>query len=254
MHKWFTVEQIDKETYVISEYKHWEETHCYLLIGKKKALLIDTGMGIANIKEVVDTLTDLPVEVVATHVHSDHIGGHKLFEHVAVHKAELSWLSEKFPLPIGMVINNLIKEPCDFPPGFCEQDYQVCQVKPTRILQDGDLFDLGDRTVEVIHTPGHSPGHLCFYDRERKYLYTGDLVYRGTLYAFYPTTDPLDYMESIQKIRKYDVSKVLPGHHELQIPVSIIEEIHQGFTTLYDEGKLVQGNGVFSFGQIQIHI
>lgn len=75
---WFTVEMIDETTYAISEYKHCEETHCYLLIGDGKALLIDTGLGVANIKEVVEAITSLPVLAVATHVHWDHIGDNEI--------------------------------------------------------------------------------------------------------------------------------------------------------------------------------
>ena len=58
---WFTIEQIDRDTFSISEYKHWEETHCYLLCGEKCAILIDTGLGVSNIKKIVDSLTELPV-------------------------------------------------------------------------------------------------------------------------------------------------------------------------------------------------
>ena len=88
MENWFTVEPIDSDTFIISEYKHWEETHCYLLCGTKKALLIDTGLGIENIKKVVENLTALPVSVLTTHAHWDHIGGHKYFDDIAVHEAE----------------------------------------------------------------------------------------------------------------------------------------------------------------------
>ena len=91
MTDWFTVETIDKDTFAISEYRHWEETHCYLICGTEKAVLIDTGLGIGNIKSVVDSLTSLPVMAVTTHVHWDHIGGHKYFENLAVHKAEKDW-------------------------------------------------------------------------------------------------------------------------------------------------------------------
>lgn len=61
MDSWFTVEQIDCNTFAISEYKHWEETHSYLLCGEKMAVLIDTGLGISNIKKIVDTLTQTSV-------------------------------------------------------------------------------------------------------------------------------------------------------------------------------------------------
>ena len=80
MDNWFTIEQIDRDTFSISEYKHWEETHCYLLCGEKCAILIDTGLGVSNIRKIVDSLTELPVMAVTTHVHWDHIGGHKYFD------------------------------------------------------------------------------------------------------------------------------------------------------------------------------
>ena len=99
MGNWFTVEKIDNGTYAISEYKHWEETHCYLLCGTEKAVLIDTGLGVANIKAVVDSLTTLPITVITTHVHWDHIGGHGYFDNIAVHEMEENWLSIQFPIP-----------------------------------------------------------------------------------------------------------------------------------------------------------
>ena len=79
MKDWFTIEQIDENTYIISEYRHWEETHCYLLVGDEYALLIDTGLGVGNIRSEVEKLTYKPIVAVATHVHWDHIGGHKYF-------------------------------------------------------------------------------------------------------------------------------------------------------------------------------
>ena len=67
MDNWFTIEQIDRDTFSISEYKHWEETHCYLLCGEKCAILIDTGLGVSNIRKIVDSLTELPVMAVTTY-------------------------------------------------------------------------------------------------------------------------------------------------------------------------------------------
>ena len=100
MNDWFTIDQIDESTYIISENRHWEETHCYLLIGNDRALLIDTGLGISNIYEQVRKLTNKPVAAVATHIHWDHIGGHKYFPEFYAHDAELDWLNGKFPLPL----------------------------------------------------------------------------------------------------------------------------------------------------------
>ncbi len=70
MADWFAVEIIDNDTFAISEYRHWEETHCYLLCGTEKAILIDTGLGIAKIKNIVAGLTTSPVMAVTTHVHT----------------------------------------------------------------------------------------------------------------------------------------------------------------------------------------
>lgn len=254
MGDWFTIEQLDSATYAISEYKHWEETHCYLLLGTRSALLIDTGLGVSNIKEEVDKLTDLPVTVATTHAHWDHIGGHGLFGDIAVHRLEKNWLAGKFPIPLAAVKESLMKEACDFPPDFSLDAYRIFQGEPQLLLEDNMEFDLGNRKVQTIHTPGHSPGHCCFYEPERQYLFSGDLLYRGCLYAFYPTTDPVLFFQSIQKVNRLPISRLFPGHHGLNIPVGLAKEIEAGFSSLERQGKLKQGNGLFDFGSFQIHI
>lgn len=254
MEDWFTVEKIDDDTFAISEYKHWEETHCYLLCGAEKAVLIDTGLGVANIKKVTDRLTALPVLAVTTHVHWDHIGGHRYFDAIAVHELERDWLSVKFPIPLPVVKKNLMCQPCSFPADFHIDRYQIFQGTPQKILHDGDCLDLGNRTLTVIHTPGHSPGHCCFYEPERSYLYSGDLIYSGCLDAFYPTTDPLLFLQSVRKVQSLEIKRVLPAHHQLTIPVNLIDRIEAGFHELESRGMLGQGTGIFDFGDFQIHI
>ncbi len=251
---WFTLEQIDSDTFVISEYKHWEETHCYLLCGNKQAVLIDTGLGVSNIKNLIEQLTDLPIAVFTTHVHWDHVGGHHLFETIAVHKEEQNWIEDSFPLPLQVVKNNLTSKPCDFPIDFTIDKYTIHQSKVQLVLNDGDTIDLGNRMIQVIHTPGHSPGHCCFYEPERKYLYSGDLIYKGCLDAFYPTTNPILFYESIKKILSYPINRILPGHHTLNIKCSLINQIADGFSQLEASSKLYQGAGLFDFGEFQIHI
>ncbi len=254
MENWFTVEKIDAGTFAVSEYGHWEETHCYLLLGTDRAILIDTGLGVGDIGHVVRGLTDLPVLAVTTHVHWDHIGGHWCFGDIAVHEAERDWLAGKFPLPLAVVKRNLTAKPCRFPEDFSLEEYRVFQGEPRTVFRGGDSLDLGGRRIEVVHTPGHSPGHCCFYEPDRGYLYAGDLIYKGCLDAFYPTTDPELFFMSIKKVRQLDVCRIFPGHHDLCVPISILPQIEAAFGELSSAGKPRQGSGVFDFGDFQIHL
>lgn len=254
MTDWFTIEAIDSETFALSEYKHWEETHSYLLIGKQRALLIDSGLGVDNIKNFIERLTALPVIVAATHAHWDHIGGHALFDDIAVHCTEEQWLAGKFPISLEVVKRNLTRMPCNFPQEFSIENYTIYSGGANIVLRDGDTIDLGGRHVTTVHTPGHSPGHCCFYEADKKYLFTGDLIYEGCLYAFYPSADPIQFMYSVARVKKLPVINVLPAHHKLNISVELIDEIYNAFKELYDKNKLKQGNGIFDFGSLQIHI
>ena len=80
------------------------------------------------------------------------------------------------------------------------------------------------------------------------------MVYEGCLYAFYPTTDPVLFMKSIKKVKQLPVQRLLPAHHSFQIPVTLLEEIDNGFEQIMSAGKLAQGNGIFDFQYFKIHI
>lgn len=253
VNNWFTVEEIDDNTYAISEYEHREESHSYLLIGENFSLLIDTGLGVADIKNVVNTLTALPLIVATTHVHWDHVGGHKYFDNIAVYESERQWLIN-FPLPLNVVKKNLQDANCRFPENFDIDNYTVFQRQPQFVLHDNQVLDLGNRKIKVIHTPGHSPGHCCFYEAEKGYLFSGDLIYKGCLDIYYPTTDIKCFENSVRKIKRLSVKRILPAHHSLDIPIDIIDRIIEAFNSLEKSGVLKQGNGIFNFGDFQIHI
>lgn len=165
MTPWFEVEQLAGDTYAISEYKHWEEPHCYLLCGCKRAVLIDTGLGIAPIEPIAAALTELPIEVLTTHVHWDHIGGHADFAQTAVFPSEAAWLAGAFPLPLEVVKKQLMQQPCDFPPEFVLEDFSLRPVTAAHWLRDGEMIDLGGRTLEVVHTPGTARDTAVFMKR-----------------------------------------------------------------------------------------
>lgn len=247
MNDWFTVDRIDKDTCVVSEYRHWEETHCYLLNGSERSLLIDTGLGIRNIHHTINELTDKPVTAVATHIHWDHVGGHKYFPDFYAHENELNWLSGGFPLTMEQ-IKGMVVDRCELPEGYDANGYEFFQGKPTKVLKGDEAIDLGDRLVQIVHTPGHSPGHMCFWERERGYLFTGDLVYKGTLFAYYPSTDPQAYLDSLERVSALPVKRVFPAHHTLDMEPEILVRMRDALRQLRAEGKLCHGSGTFDHG------
>lgn len=247
MNDWFTINEIDKDTYVISEYRHWEETHCYLLNGTKRSLLIDTGLGICNISEVISELTDKPVTAIATHIHWDHIGGHKYYPDFYAHEAELDWLNGGFPQPLE-TIKEYVVDRCELPTDFQINEYKFFQGKPTKILHGGEHIDLGGRMVAVIHTPGHAPGHMCFWEANTGYLFTGDLVYKDTLIAWFPSTDPKAYLKSLETVSELPAKRVFPAHHSLDIQPELLTRMRKAFRELKANGKLHHGSGTFDYG------
>ena len=246
MSNWFTIDKIDEHTHIISEYRHWEETHCYLLVGGDRTLLIDTGLGICNIYEEVRKLTDKPVTAIATHIHWDHIGGHRYFPDFYAHEAELPWLQGAFPLSIETV-REMVLDRCEALEDFDVNTYTMFQGTPTRVLKGGEMLDLGGRVVQALHTPGHSPGHLCFWEAARGDLYTGDLVYLDTLFAYYPSTDPEAYLTSLEVIAALPARRVFPAHHSLDVPPDLPAQMRDALRRLKEEGKLRHGAGTFQY-------
>lgn len=214
---WFTIDSIGEDTFMISEYRHWEETHAYLLNGSERSLLIDTGLGIENIYE------------------------------------EVSWLSGGFPLPVEQVRKS-VAERCDLPEGFSADAYEIFQGRPARVLKDDEIIDIGGRSVNVLHTPGHSPGHMCFFEKERGWLFAGDLVYKGTLFAYYPSTDPQAYRTSLERVSALPVTRVFPGHHDPDLRPEFLEEVKNAFLTLHAEGKLHHGGGMHQYDGFAVWI
>ncbi len=253
MNDWFTIGQLGQETYHISEYRHWEETHCYLLNGTERSLLIDTGLGICNIHDEVIRLSSKPIIAAATHIHWDHMGGLKYFPDFYAHSAESAWLNGEFPLSLEAV-KKMVVDHCDLPDDFNIHSYELFQGKPAKVLADHDIIDLGGRKIEVLHTPGHSPGHLCFWEQDKGYLFTGDLVYQGTLFANYPSTDPMAYLSSLEKIAALPVQRVFPAHHALDIKPELSIRMCEALRQLKRDGKLRHGSGTFDYGDWAIRL
>lgn len=253
---WFTVQQLDVRTYAISEYGHWEKVHSFLILGENKAALIDTGLGIDNIKRITDQLTTLPIVVITTHVHWDHIGSHGSYESVYVHEAEREWLVHGIKgLPIEQIRKDVGRDLTLEPPAtFNPCTYRPFQGEPTGTMRDQDVFDLGNRTLRIIHTPGHSPGHVVIHDETNHYLFTGDLLYLDEpVYAFYPSTNPVDLVDSLERITELPTIKRIYGsHHTLGIEPSILDDVRQAVDYLRANELTRFGTGIHEFAQFRV--
>lgn len=167
----YTVEKIGERTFRIDE---CGRDNCYLLLGEKSALLIDSSIGSGDLKAVVRSITDLPVTVAATHAHGDHTGGAIQFGCVWVHKAECNLKFKILNLKKvrADLISNRMKKA-----GISAKNLSGGVFKTKWLpFEEGKTFDLGSRKVKTIHTPGHSPGGVVFLDEGEKLMFTGDNV------------------------------------------------------------------------------
>ena len=249
---WFETERIDAGTFRISEPKHVEETNCWLLEGEDRALLFDSGLGAEDIGGAVKSLSSKPVTAVPSHVHWDHIGGLGCFRDFYVHALERDWIEKSFPISRDKVLRELRKG--ELPERFSESGYKLFRGSPDRVLRDGERIELGGRSLEVIHTPGHSPGHICLWEAEKGWLFTGDIVYKGMIYADYPSTDPSALLRSIERLAALPVRKIFPGHHSVDVKVDIIQDMINKLRELEAGGRLRHGGGTFHFGDWGIRL
>ena len=231
MSEWFEVMEVADDVFAISEPQHWEQVISYLIVGGDSALLLDTGMGIGNIHELTGRLTEKPVSVVNSHYHWDHIGDNHRFERIAVHAAEASLLEQESQK--GLLLEAM--KPENFwgaaPEGFDPAQYRILPSKATRLLGEGDLLDLGQRRLRVLHTPGHSRGSICLLSEEEGLLFAGDTIYAGPLYLQFEESDLEDYRETMKRLSGLAgaLQLVLPGHNQTPLDPHILVEVCEGF-------------------------
>ena len=216
---WFEVYKIRPGIFAIYEPHQLEEVISYLVVGRDKAVLFDTGMGISNIQAVVAGLTKNPVSVVNSHTHNDHVGDNWRFSDVYGMDTDFTRANARgsredaqAELAPGEICGAL-------PPGFNSKAYSTKPFHITRWLHDGDKIDLGGRTLQVIGTPGHTPDSIALLDEKNGFLFTGDMFYAGPIYLYRPETDLDAYLASVQKLAAMapHLQLLLPSHN---VPVA----------------------------------
>ncbi len=197
--------------------------------GRDRDLLVDTGLGIASLRDEIANLCDKPIIAVATHIHYDHVGCLHEFENRIMHRIEAP-LMDPYNDFTELIAGN-------FPPGalaefgktgyeiddgplldaiphasFEPENFAITSTRPTREVDEGDIVDLGDRSFEVMHLPGHSPGSMGLWEQKTGTLFSGDSIYDGPLLDMLPESDVAAYIETIKRLREMPVAVVHGGH------------------------------------------
>jgi len=208
---WFKATKVADKVWCIDDHG---SDNMYLVEGARLALLIDTGLGVANLANFVKTLTHLPVVVVNTHGHPDHAGGNFLFPSVHAHPLDFDAIKavgtkesrqrtlERMARGAAASDTISVEEAARMP---------AAELVP---VKDGQVFDLGGRKLEVIEQPGHTPGEIVLLDAANRLLFTGDND-NALVWLFLPTCRPLEvYLQSLEKLKRRDgeFDTILPGH------------------------------------------
>ena len=212
-------EKIDSSTYQYDE----GGVRFFLLIGKKEALLIDSGMQTHNAKELAMELTDLPVRLFNTHTDVDHIGSNEEFDEVMMNLSEL--VNYRLPHPSQKIVP----------------------------VYDGDVIDLGERELVAIALPGHTPGSTALLDKNSGMLFSGDPIQDGHIFMFGEMRDLSAYIHSLRRLDQYkdEIKGIYANHGTLPVDYSIVPKLIEGALKV-ERGEIVPSE-VDRFGQT-VHV
>ena len=255
---WFEVYAVAPGVFAIYEPHQAEETISYLILGRTRALLFDTGMGISDLKKVTGQLTALPIVVLNSHTHDDHVGNNWEFNTIygmdtafTRRNALGSREDAQAELGPGQLCGSL-------PASFDPKTYATRPWKISAFVHDGSRIALGGRTLQVISTPGHTPDAISLFDRAHGLLFTGDTYYPATIWLYRPETDLRAYDASIRRLAALapQVKLVLGAHNVPVAPPSVLPALVAAFErvrsgrispTPAPPGKVIYHAGNFSF-------
>lgn len=242
--------QIDRGTWEIDEF---DIASMFLLEGGEKAMLIDTGMGVGDLRGAVEMVTDKPLVVVHTHGHIDHTGNARQFDEIWLHPADRDMpipeslerrrsdavhIAQRQKGSIGAPYNMFNLYPYDI-----DVDLRDPSDRPMPVvhdLYDGQRFDLGGRVVTVYECPGHTPGEVVFLDETRRMLFAGDALNFNLLVGTVPLEDTLRAMVRLRDLSdRYD--GIWNGHHDFRaLGMPLDDDCMENVLALLEEA--VKGN------------
>ena len=228
---WFEVYKPAPGVFAIYEPHQAEEVISYLIVGEHGALLFDTGMGISDIQKVTAELTKRPIIVLNSHTHNDHVGGNWEFNTIYGMDTDFTRNSARGSREDAQAEITPDQICGTLPQGFDAKAYATRPWKITALTHDGDRFDLGGRTLEVIATPGHTPDAISLIDRSNGLLFTGDTYYPAPIWLFRPETDLVAYAASIRRLAALATQiKLILGAHNIPVaPPSVLPQLVAAF-------------------------
>jgi glyoxylase-like metal-dependent hydrolase (beta-lactamase superfamily II) len=243
---WFQVTQLAPDLFRITEPRchRWVRANSFLILGRQRDILVDSGMGVAALRPVVDRLSSRPRLLFTTHAHIDHVGSHPEFPdcEILVHPAEADELARpgrqglRFPKRSAEEIAELRRsgiEPSEFMleavpfAGYDLETYRRAPVTPTRLVSEGDIVDTGDRQFEVLHLPGHSPGSIALWERSSASLFSGDAIYDGVIVDNLPGSDIKIYRATMKRLAELPVAQVFGGHNAPMTRTQMLDVIEK---------------------------
>ena len=205
----FSVVQLDAKTYAIAEPYSWARNVNYLVLGDNRALLFDAGVGHYDIRPVVASLTDLPVTFMPSHFHYDHTGNEITFDQVAV--VDLPYIRAR-------AVDNQLTLSGPEHLGVAE-GVAAPTLSINEWLAPGAMMFLGDRQLQVLYTPGHTDDSISLLDLTSGFLFSGDFIYPGPLYAFLSNSNMGDYLAGAETvISQQSLVTEIYGAHRVRPP------------------------------------
>lgn len=212
---WYDVTDAGDGITIISEDMGSEDVKSFLVEGDRDVAVLDTGMGVGDFAGLVHARSDRRPLVLQSHAHWDHIGASFRFERVRIHESEAQSLrlglsNEEFAPKFGPGGIELDGLPADFHP----QHAFIPGTEPSGWLAQGDEIDLGNRILDVYHTPGHTSGGITLFDRTTRTLFPGDAINLGRIYLFSESSDPARWYETVRLLRDLaaEASTIRPSH------------------------------------------
>ena len=229
---WFEVYEVAPGVFAIYEPFQWQEVISYLIIGRDWSLLFDTGNGIGNIRAITDQLTGLPVTVLNSHSHYDHVGGNYQYERILAPDHPYA-IDHSFGYAHDEVAIEVSEEALchGLPEGVEAETHHIKPYGNVGHVADGDVIDLGGRELEVLQIPGHTPDALALLDRSAGFLWTGDSFYEGPIWLFMPETDVAAYRASLARLAALapKLKALFPAHNTPKAAPDVLPRVRAAF-------------------------